>query len=383
MPESDQRSAAARHLRRMSHGVAGARTGAVEAATAEALSARHADAALERTIETIERESRRPVDPASRAELERLFREHGKGAIERLRKAGINAELDPRHDWALEAIVEVDGSRPTLAVSAEDRISLDDPTLGQWLGVAKRFAEPISAVATAVGRIDLDGRHKGTGFVVKEGLILTNRHVLQGLASQRETGTWEFRGEPTISFDANPEKSRDRQFTITRVVLTGPDQIDPVSVDCNKLDFAILECEAPGGKAFPAPLSLESDADKIAEGRPVFAVGYPAHPGYDTYESPVLDKLFRYRYGVKRFSPGEIDRGLGSTVDGTGEAVFAHDATTLGGNSGSCVVDFGNDGQLVVGLHFAGVPRQANYAHANARLHARLADLGLTWREWI
>jgi S1-C subfamily serine protease len=367
----------------MSHGVAGARTGAVEAATAEALSARHADAALERTIETIERESRRPVDPASRAELERLFREHGKGAIERLRKAGINAELDPRHDWALEAIVEVDGSRPTLAVSAEDRISLDDPTLGQWLGVAKRFAEPISAVATAVGRIDLDGRHKGTGFVVKEGLILTNRHVLQGLASQRETGTWEFRGEPTISFDANPEKSRDRQFTITRVVLTGPDQIDPVSVDCNKLDFAILECEAPGGKAFPAPLSLESDADKIAEGRPVFAVGYPAHPGYDTYESPVLDKLFRYRYGVKRFSPGEIDRGLGSTVDGTGEAVFAHDATTLGGNSGSCVVDFGNDGQLVVGLHFAGVPRQANYAHANARLHARLADLGLTWREWI
>lgn len=383
MPESDQRSAAARHLRRMSHGVAGARTGAVEAATAEALSARHADAALERTIETIERESRRPVDPASRAELERLFREHGKGAIERLRKAGINAELDPRHDWALEAIVEVDGSRPTLAVSAEDRISLEDPTLGQWLGVAKRFAEPISAVATAVGRIDLDGRHKGTGFVVKEGLILTNRHVLQGLASQRETGTWEFRGEPTISFDANPEKSRDRQFTITRVVLTGPDQIDPVSVDCNKLDFAILECEAPGGKAFPAPLSLESDADKIAEGRPVFAVGYPAHPGYDTYESPVLDKLFRYRYGVKRFSPGEIDRGLGSTVDGTGEAVFAHDATTLGGNSGSCVVDFGNDGQLVVGLHFAGVPRQANYAHANARLHARLADLGLTWREWI
>ena len=383
MPVSDQKGVAARYLRKMSHGVAGAQTGAVEAAATEALSADQVDEALERTIETIERESGQPVDSASRAELERLFREDGKGAIERLRKAGVNAELDARHDYALEAIVEVDGSRPTLAVSAEDKIDLADQTLGQWLGVAKKFADPISTIAAAVGRVDLDGRHKGTGFVVKEGLILTNRHVLQELARQREPGKWEFKGEPTITFDATPEKSRDRQFKITKVVLTGPDEIDPSSVDYNKLDFAILECETTGGKAFPAPLSLENDADKIAEGRPVFTVGYPAHPGYDTYESKVLDKLFRYRYGVKRFSPGEIDRGLGSAADGSGEAVFAHDATTLGGNSGSCVVDLGNDGQLVVGLHFAGVPRQANFAHANARLHDRLAELGLTWKAWI
>ena len=383
MSGTDRRSAAARYLRKLSHGVAGARTGAVEAATTEALSAEHADEALEQTIETIERESGRPVDPASRAELERLFLEDGKGAIERLRKAGVNADLEARHDYALEAIVEVDGSRPTLAVSAEDRIDLGDKTLGQWLGVAKKFAEPISAIATAVGRVDLDGRHKGTGFVVKDGLILTNRHVLQELAGQRGAGKWEFKGEPTITFDADPEKSRERQFKIGKVVLAGPDEINPAAVDYNKLDFAILECEVTGGKAFPAPLILENDADKIAEGRPVFTLGYPAHPGYSTYESEVLDKLFRYRYGVKRFSPGEIDRGLGSAADGTGEAVFAHDATTLGGNSGSCVVDLGNDGQLVVGLHFAGVPRQANYAHANARLHDRLADLGFTWKSWI
>jgi V8-like Glu-specific endopeptidase len=86
---------------------------------------------------------------------------------------------------------------------------------------------------------------------------------------------------------------------------------------------------------------------------------------------------------VKRFAPGEIDRALGSAADGTGETVFAHDATTLGGNSGSCVVDLGNDGRLVVGLHFAGIPKHANYAHANARLRAQLADLGFTWKAWI
>jgi len=36
-----------------------------------------------------------------------------------------------------------------------------------------------------------------------------------------------------------------------------------------------------------------------------------------------------------------------------------------------------------VGLHFAGIPKQANYAHANARLRATLTELGLTWKAWI
>jgi hypothetical protein len=128
---------------------------------------------------------------------------------------------------------------------------------------------------------------------------------------------------------------------------------------------------------------LESDADKVTAGRPIFTIGYPAEPRAGIYTSEVLNRLFRHRYGVKRFAPGEIERGLGSAADGTGETVFAHDATTLGGNSGSCVVDFGNDGRLVVGLHFAGAPKIANYAHANARLRVTLAQLGLTWKDWL
>ncbi|MGH9324226.1 MAG: hypothetical protein ACRD3V_30600, partial [Vicinamibacteria bacterium] len=76
-------------------------------------------------------------------------------------------------------------------------------------------------------------------------------------------------------------------------------------------------------------------------------------------------------------------RGLGSAEDGTGETVFTHDSTTLGGSSGCCVVDLGNDGQLVVGLHFAGMPKKANYAHCNAGLQRSLADLSLGWREWM
>ncbi len=93
---------------------------------------------------------------------------------------------------------------------------------------------------------------------MKDGLILTNRHVLQELARQRDAGKWEFKGEPTITFDADPEKSRERQFKIGKVVLAGPDEINPAAVDYNKLDFAILECEVDRREGLPrAPGSRE------------------------------------------------------------------------------------------------------------------------------
>jgi V8-like Glu-specific endopeptidase len=377
-------SSAARFLRKMSHGVAAASTGAVESATAESLTEDHAEEAHARAIEAIERESGRALDPASRAELDQVFLKDGKEAIERLRNDGPEAALTDENEDALEAIVMVDGSRPTLALSEDDRVNLADEGLGQWKGVVKTFAEQIARVASSVGRIDLDHRHQGTGFAVGGGLVLTNRHVLQALARQRSSGEWEFVGEPTISFDANPDESRKRELKIRkRVIRTGPEPIDNHTIDYNKLDFAVLECEPSEEVSFPRPLFLESDAEKIMAGRPIFTVGYPAKPAYGVYDGDVLRKLFQYRYGMKRFAPGEIDRGLGTAADGTGETVFAHDSTTLGGNSGSSVVDLGNDGRLVVGLHFAGAPKKANYAHANARLHDVLGELGLTWKEWV
>jgi hypothetical protein len=381
MAGAQDHSAGTRYLRKLSHAAGDA--GAVEASTVEALNPVHAEEALARAIHTIERETGKPVDALLRAEVERLFLEDGKQAIGLLKQQGIGARIPPKQQDALEAIVEFDGSRPTLPIPEGDAIDPADAALDQWAPAVKKFAAQISTIASAVGRVDLDGTHKGTAFVVKQGLVLTNRHVLQQIAVQRGDGEWEFRGTPTLSFDSDPETSRKRSFTIDRVVLFGPDAIDFQRIDYNKLDYAILGCRIADGALFPEPLSLESDEDKIAEGRPIFTIGYPARPRPDTYADDVLVKLFQHRYGIKRFAPGEIDRTLGTAAAGTGETVFCHDATTLGGNSGSCVVDLGNDGRLVVGLHFAGKPKLANYAHANARLRERLADSELTWRAWV
>jgi V8-like Glu-specific endopeptidase len=385
MTQGNGKNAASRYLRKLSRVSA---AGGVEAAgeSAEAFSENRAEEAHERAIDSIERESQAKLDKTSRDELKKLFLGDGAEALSKLKSDGERADLTDEEQGALEAIVVMDGSRPTMALSADDRLDLGDPTLGQWKDVTKKFADQITRVASAVGRIDLDGEHRGTGFAVKDGLVLTNRHVLQELAEEVDPKNkkWRFRGEPSITFDANPNESRTRQFKLkTEVILAGPDAINRMSIDYNRLDFAILECIVPAGARLPEPLELENDADKVVEGRPIFTLGYPAKPAPGAYQWDVLHKHFRNRYSVKRFAPGEIDRGLGTRAAGTGETVFTHDTTTLGGNSGSCVVDLGNDGRLVVGLHFAGMPKTANYAHSQATLKKSFEALELDWKEWI
>jgi endonuclease G len=69
---------------------------------------------------------------------------------------------------------------------------------------------------------------------------------------------------------------------------------------------------------------------------------------------------------MKRFAFGKVT-GM------TGNSEFTHDATTLGGNSGSCVFD--RDTGKAVGLHFAGDYRIANYAVPVAEVAAALRGL--------
>ena len=47
--------------------------------------------------------------------------------------------------------------------------------------------------------------------------------------------------------------------------------------------------------------------------------------------------------------------------------MFTHDASTLGGNSGSAVVDLSIDGSRIIGLHFGGLAEE-NWSHAVARV---------------
>ena len=126
------------------------------------------------------------------------------------------------------------------------------------------------------------------------------------------------------------------------------------------LDFAVLEVE--NSDSLPQPLSLEEDPDKVTVDRPIYTIGYPGRPPAWAYKFEVLDRLFGHMYSIKRFAPGLIDDGIGALPGDVNKITMGHDATTLGGSSGCGLIDFGNDGHLVVGLHFGGGRETRNYA---------------------
>ena len=111
---------------------------------------------------------------------------------------------------------------------------------------------------------------------------------------------------------------------------------------------------SPGqGVRLPAPIPFVDVP--LDAGRDIAVVGFPAEDPIGSGSIAAARRLFGGIYGVKRFSPGQ-DRGRCRTAPGPS----AHDATTLGGSSGSVVIDLETGGAL--GVHFAGALERANYA---------------------
>ena len=103
-------------------------------------------------------------------------------------------------------------------------------------------------------------------------------------------------------------------------------------------------------------MTLATEQPATFKGRRVYAVGYPvADSQWKPAPLPILRRVFGQdaSLGMKRFSPGTI-------MEWETEHQFHHDASTLRGSSGSCIVDF--DDHRVVGLHFSGAYDDYNNA---------------------
>ncbi len=285
---------------------------------------------------------------------------------------------------ALEALVQLDG-RPALRLR-DDGVDPNDPQLGDWQGAV--VLHPTFATAQqSVGRIDAKpGVHVGTGFVVGEGLVMTNRHVLEEIGfptpGRSNPSAWVLHGEPVVNFSpsgADPAHS----FKVVEVAFSGPDPID-LRVDFTHLDLALLRVEQTNAQGAELPPALRlSDQAVAVDGARMFVVGYPALPTVlptDSAGRSRLDVVQRLReiygmsYGVRYLSPGLVMTSTEQLADNPRQWVFAHDATSLGGNSGSCVMSLDHDLD-VAGLHFAGDWLRANYAHAMDEVRATFAGI--------
>lgn len=247
-----------------------------------------------------------------------------------VREDKILDKLDGVSDFVREVLRNVDLHHEDEAILEENRAILETATL-------------------SAGRLDLRNGYRkyvGTGWLVDEEIVVTNRHVALLFAQRDLLEPWTFqpgRFGDDVEVELNTLAQLDmkgRRSTSVLDVLWIAEPHEP--------DMALLKV-APGAGA--APLTLRTTP--LAKDTPVAVIGYPAEDPRDNDPS-LIAKFFGEEFEVKRFAPGRVmDRGDGIRA-------LTYDASTLGGNSGSVVVDLASG--EAVGLHFQGQTNEMNTA---------------------
>ncbi len=292
-----------------------------------------------------------------------------------------------------EAVVVADGSRPVFFFE-QDGLRPGRGT-GPFVDVLNQKGGALEAAALAVGRVETDARSpppgadkwfEGTAFMVGPNLAMTNRHVIERMVNEPNSEGPFFTLNTTYWLNFGGQQgTAARRFLIEDIVFAGSDPIG-AGGDLGLLDMALLRIGAPEVAGLASPAILPISARPLSTFEKVAVIGFPAAPpiyagsgappvGYEIEQ--VLRDVFDSRFGYKRCASGEIDAMAGTYTADVKKWAVKHDASTLAGNSGSPVLLLGGGQLAVSALHFAGKPREANYAHAFSALAAVLRENGV------
>ncbi|MBS0160199.1 MAG: DNA/RNA non-specific endonuclease [Nitrospira sp.] len=260
----------------------------------------------------------------------------------------------------LEAIVRKFG-RPVLLIQNG---TYEEPSSLTIKNQLDPFRSKINEAIKRVGRVEFVNHAMswgGTGWVVADNLVITNRHVAEIVAESNGKNGFRFKMSAGgvrygAKIDFLEEYNTDAR---------GPNEFELKEVKfiarSDQPDMAMLEIEVDG--AIPAPIDLLD-----AEGRSEQQVGIIGYPAYDSRNNPEdIARYFGNIFDVKRFAPGIITQEAGN------QHFFMHDVTTLGGNSGSLVLDL--ESGRPIGLHYAGIYLKGNYAITAGTIKRALAGL--------
>jgi glutamyl endopeptidase len=282
-----------------------------------------------------------PIAEATRRERARLV---GKG-IDGLAKLAEGRERDLHADerFGMEAIILLEG-RPAILIQEGDFL----PPPHDWSRLIER-REGIRDVIARSGRIEVNGHLDlawlGTAFLVGPATLMTNRHVAQEFCA-REGDSWSFRPGLTTRVDFLRElgSTAALEFEITEAIGIH-----------ERHDLALLRVESASsaGQELADPLVVAANELPDLYERDVFVIGYPAWDSRRNEPEPIR-RIFSDVYNVKRLQPGK------AVAYSTEYSAVQHDCSTLGGNSGSPVVDL--ETNQVIGLHFGGRYGVGNYA---------------------
>lgn len=249
----------------------------------------------------------------------------------------------------LEAVV-LDFLRPCLIIKNN---SYSLPESDVWKLRLEAYRKMLEHRIKSVGRIEFKyhPRHKwgGTGWLIAENIIITNRHVAALFAQKSAAGITFIRNPLGTFIEAFIDYNEENQSS-NAAIESGVEEILYLADD-GLPDISILKISPTYGKLEPIPIFM----GQLKAKSEIAVVGYPA---YDPYRNPLkpadVTRIFSDIFECKRLSPGLVLNELAGTD------IFSHDATTLGGNSGSVVLDL-KSGQAA-GLHFSGVFHEENFA---------------------
>lgn len=277
-------------------------------------------------------------------------------AIKATEKALNDEEMNFEEQDVLEAII-LPGKRPVLDIS-DGEFSTPPP---DWEFLTDH-RPMIRSILPSIGRVDvpemLSIPYGGTGFFIGDGLLLTNRHVarlfVQGVGAGAKYLT--FLSDRSAFFDPQYEVGDpDPGAGSNRYEVVEPLLVHP------HWDAALLRVRPLGGAQVPPALKLSRQSPPNLGGgamQHVIVVGYPMLDSRNDLTQQM--DIFRKIFGRKRLMPGymigykDVLTKWNATLHAT-----THDASTLGGNSGSAVIDLTTG--LVLALHFGGKYLEANY----------------------
>jgi len=271
-------------------------------------------------------------------------------ALEGLRKLKEQRDdqVSPDELFGMEAIV-LPHDRPAVFV----RAGTYDHLGGVWGELdTMEMRNRLNPLLGSIGRIELPNMftvpYGGTGFLVGPGLLMTNRHVARLFAEGLGVEDLIYRpGDALVDFacEVDSDPAQAVYLTVERVLMIHP-----------YWDMALVQVSGLPPQFQPLTLSVRAPEDLV--NRDMVAVGYPARD--DRNDLALQDRIFGGVYNVKRLQPGKVKRRMRVRSFENDVNAMVHDSSTLGGNSGSALIDVSTG--HIIGLHFAGEYLKANYA---------------------
>jgi S1-C subfamily serine protease len=276
-----------------------------------------------------------------------LLRQTRKARLARLAIAKLRSMQMPTEEEAEALDQIIRERRPALAVinGVVERWPQGATVLGD---VWNSFRVKVPPLLAAVGRIELRQYPVGTGFVVADHVVVTNKHVVEQLFPAGKT----LRGAGIRFGLTTAEEETASLRELVEVIIVH-----------EKLDLALLRLARDGDS--PAPIALSAKAPATREA--VTCIGYP----FADYRDPAFaNQNFAGNLALETLAPGRI-----LTTGKPGFVEITHDCQTLGGNSGSPLLSL--ETLAVVAVHYDGKFLERNSAIRISAVTDLLAKAGL------